>query len=216
MQGLIGKKIGMTRVFDESGTQVPVTVIQAGPCVVLQRKTGADGYEAVQLGFQEKTEKRATKALQGHCKKAATAPKQFLREILLADGEDAKIGDVVTVQIFEGASYVDVIGTTKGRGFAGNVKRHQMAGGPAAHGSGFHRQGGSIGNRTWPARVFKNKRMPGHMGNVRVTTQNLKVVQVRGEDGVLLVRGAIPGPNGGILIVRKALKKSSKAAAKTS
>ncbi len=214
MQGLIGKKIGMTRVFDENGTQVPVTAIQAGPCVVLQRKSAADGYEAVQLGFQEKTERRATKALQGHCKKAGTAPKQFVREIRLAKGEDAKVGDVVTAQIFDGATHVDVIGTTKGRGFAGNVRRHKFAGGPAAHGSGFHRQGGSIGNRTWPARVFKNKRMPGHMGNVRVTTQNLKVVQVRGEDGVLLVRGAIPGPNGGILIVRRALKKASKAAAK--
>jgi len=213
MQGLIGKKIGMTRVFDGSGAQVPVTVIQAGPCVVVQRKTGADGYEAVQLGFQEKKEARATKALQGHCKKAATGPRQFLREIRLGDGEDAKIGDVVTVQIFEGASHVDVIGMTKGRGFQGVIKRHRMSGGPAAHGSGFHRRGGSIGNRTWPARVFKNKRMPGHMGYVRVTTQNLKVVQVRGEDGILLVRGAIPGPSGGILIVRKALKKSSKASA---
>lgn len=216
MQGLIGKKIGMTRVFDANGVQVPVTVIQAGPCVVLQRKTGSDGYEAVQLGFQEKTEKRATKALQGHCKKAATGPKQFLREIRLADGEDAKIGDVVTVQIFEGASHVDVVGTTKGRGFAGNVKRHQMAGGPAAHGSGFHRQGGSVGNREEPAKIWKNKRMPGHMGNVQVTTQNVKIVQVRGDDGILLVRGAIPGPNGGVLLVRKALKKSSKTAAKTS
>lgn len=216
MQGLIGKKIGMTRVFDANGVQVPVTVIQAGPCVVLQRKTGSDGYEAVQLGFQEKTEKRATKALQGHCKKAATGPKQFLREIRLADGEDAKIGDVVTVQIFEGASHVDVVGTTKGRGFAGNVKRHQMAGGPAAHGSGFHRQGGSVGNREEPAKIWKNKRMPGHMGNVQVTTQNVKIVQMRGDDGILLVRGAIPGPNGGVLLVRKALKKSSKAAAKTS
>jgi large subunit ribosomal protein L3 len=213
MQGLIGKKIGMTRVFDGNGAQVPVTVIQAGPCVVVQRKTGADGYEAVQLGFQEKRKKCATKALQGHCMKAATGPKQFLREIRLMDGEDAKIGDVVTVLIFEGASHVDVIGMTKGRGFQGVIKRHRMSGGPAAHGSGFHRRGGSIGNRTWPARVFKNKRMPGHMGYVRVTTQNLKVIQVRGEDGILLVRGAIPGPNGGMLIVRKALKRSSKAAA---
>ncbi len=214
MQGLIGKKIGMTRVFDEDGTHVPVTVIQAGPCVVLQRKSAADGYEAVQLGFQEKTEKRATKALRGHCKKAGTTPKQFVREIRLAKGEDAKVGDVVTVQIFDGATHVDVIGTTKGRGFAGNIRRHKFAGGPLSHGSRFHRQGGAIGNRTWPARVFKNKSMPGHMGNVRATTQNLKVVQVRGEDGVLLVRGAIPGPNGGILIVRRALKKASKAAAK--
>ena len=131
-------------------------------------------------------------------------------------GEDAKIGDVVTVQMFEGTSHVDVIGMTKGRGFQGVIKRHRMSGGPAAHGSGFHRRGGSIGNRTWPARVFKNKRMPGHLGYIRVTTQNLKVIQVRGEDGILLVRGAIPGPNGGLLIVRKALKKSSKSAANPS
>jgi large subunit ribosomal protein L3 len=123
---------------------------------------------------------------------------------------------VVTVRIFEGASCVDVIGMTKGRGFQGVIKRHRMSGGPAAHGSGFHRRGGSIGNRTWPARVFKNKRMPGHMGHVRVTTQNLKIVQVRADDGVLLVKGAVPGPNGGILIVRKALKKSPTTAANQS
>ena len=216
MQGLIGKKLGMTQVFDESGTHVPVTVLQAGPCVVVQRKTTkADGYEAVQLGFEDRKERLVTKPLQGHFKKASVPTKRFLREIRLADGEDAKVGDTVSVSIFDGATHVDVIGLTKGRGFAGVVKRHGFKGGWAAHGSMMHRRSGSVGNRTWPARVFKNKRMGGHMGFVRETTQNLKIVKVRAEDDVLLVRGAIPGPTGGLVVIRKAIKKTPKAAKKS-
>ena len=213
MQGIIGKKLGMTQVFDDKGAQVPVTVIQAGPCVVVQRKTGGvDGYEAVQLGFEDRKEKGTGKPGLGHFKKAGISPKRFLQEVRLAAGEDAKVGDSVTVDIFQGVEYVDVIGVTKGRGFQGVVKRHGFKGGPAAHGSMFHRRSGSIGNRTWPARVMKNRRMGGHMGDVRCTTQNLKVVQVRPEDHVLLVRGAVPGPTGATVLVRKAIKKTVKKA----
>jgi large subunit ribosomal protein L3 len=216
MQGLIGKKLGMTQVFDETGTHVPVTVLQAGPCVVVQRKTAkADGYDAVQLGFEDRKESRVTKPLLGHFKKAGVGAKHVLREIRLGADEEAKVGDLISVAIFEGVTHVDVIGSTKGRGFAGVVKRHGFKGGWAAHGSMMHRRSGSIGNRTWPARVFKNRRMGGHMGNVRETTQNLKVVQVRGEDGVILVRGAIPGPTGAVVVIRKAIKKTPKAAKKS-
>ena len=212
MQGLIGKKIGMTRVFDAQGQQIPVTVVQVGPCVVVQRKTRAnDGYEAAQLGFEEQKEKRANKARQGQFKKAGVKPHRILQEVVLEDGEEVKVGDVIQASIFEGVTHVDVIGMTKGRGFQGVVKRHRMAGGPAAHGSMFHRRGGSIGCREWPARIFKNKRMPGHMGYRSITTQNLKVVAVRSEDGVILVNGAVMGPTGGIVFIRKAIKKAAKA-----
>lgn len=211
MRGIIGKKLGMTQIFDQEGRQVPVTAIQVGPCVVVQCKTTAnDGYDAVQLGFEDRTVKNVTQPLRGHFKKAGTEPKRYLREMPLDEGETAKAGDVVTAAIFEGVLYVDVIGTTKGRGFQGNVKRHRMAGGPMAHGSMFHRRGGSIGQRTWPARVFKNKRMPGHMGHRRVTVQNVQVAQVRAEDHVILVRGAVMGPTGGLVLVRKSIKKAAK------
>ena len=211
MQALIGKKLGMTQVFDDQGRHIPVTVIQAGPCSILQSKTTqADGYQSVQLGFEDVKEQRATKARVGHCKKAGVGAKRVLREVRLDEGDQCKPGDSVGVSIFEGVEYVDVIGITKGRGFQGVVKRHRMQGGPMAHGSGFHHTGGAIGNRTWPGRVMKNKRMSGHMGNVKQTTQNLKVIQVRNEDNVLLVRGAVPGPTGGILIVRKSLKRAAK------
>ncbi len=216
MNGIIGKKLGMTSVFDEKGAQVAVTVIQAGPCVVVQRKASAgEGYEAVQLGFEDQKEQRVAKPAKGHFKKAGVAPQRVLCEIRLGEGEDAKVGDKVTAAIFDGVTHVDVIGTTKGRGFAGVVRRHGFGGGWAAHGSMMHRRSGAVGNRTWPARVFKNKRMAGHMGNARATTQNLKVVQVRPDESVILVEGAVPGPTGGILIVQKATKKTPKAAGKS-
>ncbi|HBA83549.1 MAG TPA: 50S ribosomal protein L3 [Verrucomicrobia bacterium] len=212
MQGLIGKKIGMTRVFDAQGQQIPVTVVQVGPCVVVQRKTRAtDGYEAVQLGFEEQKEQRVNKPRLGQFKKAGVKPQRILQEVVVDEGDEIKVGDIVKASIFEGVTHVDVIGVTKGRGFQGVIKRHRMAGGPAAHGSGFHRRGGSIGCREWPARIFKNKRMPGHMGNSSITTQNLKVVAVRNEDDVILVRGAVMGPTGGIVLIRKAIKKAAKA-----
>ena len=152
MQGIIGKKLGMTQVFDEQGVHVPVTVLQVGPCVVVQRKTAAtDGYEAVQLGFKDKKEKGLTKAAKGHFAKSSVAPKRVLQEVRLQAGEDAKVGDTVTASVFDGVTHVDIIGLTKGRGFGGVVKRHGFYGGHAAHGSMMHRRSGSIGQRTWPA-----------------------------------------------------------------
>lgn len=209
MQTLIGKKIGMTRVYDDAGVQVPVTVVQVGPCVVVQRKSAKpDGYEAVQLGFQEQKESRLTKPLQGHFKKAGAKPQKVLREVRVDAAESAKAGDVLTAKVFDGVKFVDVLGHTKGRGFQGVVKRFRFAGGRASHGGGWNRKPGSIGNREWPARVFKNKRLPGHMGSVDVTTQNLRVVKVLADDHALLLEGAVPGPMGGIVLVRKAIKKA--------
>ena len=209
MQTLIGKKIGMTRVYDDSGVQVPVTVVQVGPCVVVQRKSAKpDGYEAVQLGFEEQKESRLTKPLQGHFKKAGAKPQKVLREVRVDAAEAAKAGDVLTAKAFEGVKFVDVLGRTKGRGFQGVVKRFRFAGGRASHGGGWNRKPGSIGNREWPARVFKNKKLPGHMGSVDITTQNLRVVKVLADDHALLLEGAVPGPMGGIVLVRKAIKKA--------
>ena len=209
MQTLIGKKVGMTRVYDDAGVQVPVTVVQVGPCVVVQRKSAKpDGYEAVQLGFQEQKESRLTKPLQGHFKKAGAKPQKVLREVRVDAAEAAKAGDVLTAKAFEGVKFVDVLGHTKGRGFQGVVKRFRFAGGRASHGGGWNRKPGSIGNREWPARVFKNKKLPGHMGSVDITTQNLRVVKVLADDHALLLEGAVPGPMGGIVLVRKAIKKA--------
>ena len=209
MQTLIGTKIGMTRVYDDAGVQVPVTVVQVGPCVVVQRKSAKpDGYEAVQLGFQEQKESRLTKPQQGHFKKAGAKPQKVLREVRVDAAEAAKAGDVLTAQMFDGVKFVDVLGHTKGRGFQGVVKRFRFAGGRASHGGGWNRKPGSIGNREWPARVFKNKKLPGHMGSVDITTQNLRVVKVLADDHALLLEGAVPGPMGGIVLVRKAIKKA--------
>jgi large subunit ribosomal protein L3 len=208
MQTLIGKKIGMTRVYDENGVQVPVTVVQVGPCTVVQRKTTEkDGYEAAQIGFGAQKSQRLAKPQQGHFKKAGAEPQKVLREVRLADGDDAKVGDVLTAAVFEGVKFVDVLGKTKGRGFQGVIKRYKMAGGRETHGGAWTRRPGSIGNREWPARVFKNKKMPGQMGSVEVTTQNLRVVKVLAEDNALLLEGAVQGPAGGIVLVRKAIKK---------
>lgn len=209
MQTLIGKKIGMTRVYDDDGVQVPVTVVQVGPCVVVQRKSAKpDGYEAVQLGFAEQKESRLAKPQQGHFKKAGAKPQKVLREVRVGADEAAKAGDVLTAKMFDGVKFVDVLGHTKGRGFQGVVRRYRFAGGRASHGGGWNRKPGSIGNREWPARVFKNKKLPGHMGSVDVTTQNLRVVKVLADDHALLLEGAVPGPMGGIVLVRKAIKKA--------
>ncbi len=213
MRGLPGKKIGMTQVFDAQGRQVPVTVLEVGPCTVVQRKTKErDGYEAAQLGYGAQKESRLSKAAVGHFKQAGGAVTRHLREFALDAGEDLKPGDQVTASIFEGVTHVDVIGMTKGRGFQGVVKRHRMGGGPNSHGHMSHRRIGAIGQRTWPARIMKNKRMPGHMGHVSITVQNLEIVQVRPADHAIVVKGAVPGPNGALLVVRKAVKKAAKAA----
>jgi large subunit ribosomal protein L3 len=213
MQGLIGRKLGMTQIYDDRGVRVPVTIIEVGSCVVLQRKTRArDGYEAVQLGFGNCREGVLNKAELGRIKKAGVTPRQCLREVRPSAGDaELKPGDAVTASIFEGVSHVDVIGITKGRGFAGLLKRHHMGGGAMTHGGHSKRRVGSIGQCSFPARVAKGQRMPGHMGHVRRTQQNLKLVGIRPESNVLLVQGAVPGAGGGIVLVRKALKKTEKA-----
>lgn len=202
----------MTQVYDAEGRRVPVTVIEAGPCLVVQRKNrNTDGYEAVQLGFGEQKESRATKPHVGRFKKIDASVRRCLREFGIDDGEEVKDGDTVTVSIFDGVSHVDVTGITKGRGFQGVVKRYRMSGGAMTHGGHSKRRVGSIGQCSYPARVAKGQRMPGHMGRIRVTVQNLKVVDLRGEDNLILVKGAVPGPTGTIVEVRKALKKAGKA-----
>jgi large subunit ribosomal protein L3 len=209
MQGILGKKIGMTRVFGDEGRQTPVTVIEIGPCVVVQRKTKSqDGYEALKLGFVEVKASRANKAHAGQFKAVNATPKRFLREFDVDDSDEIKAGDTVTASVLDGADYVDIIGITKGRGFQGVVRRFKMAGGPMTHGGHSKRRVGSIGCRSFPGRVHKGKRMPGHMGNVRVTTQNLKVVQLRASENLILVKGAVPGPAGALVEIRKALKKT--------
>jgi large subunit ribosomal protein L3 len=208
MKGLIGKKLGMTSVYDENGVAVPVTVIEAGPCVVVQRKDNEkDGYSAVQLGFGEQKEQRLNKPDLGHYKKAGIDAKRVLREFRIDDASEVAIGDVVTASAFEEVNYVDVVATGKGRGFQGVVKRYDFGGGRASHGGGWVRRPGSIGMCEHPGRVFKGKKMPGHMGNKRVTTQNLKVVQVRPEENLILVKGSVPGATGGIVTIKEALKK---------
>ncbi len=210
---LLGKKLGMTQVFDAQGNCVGVTVVQAGPCTVLQKKTvQTDGYEAYQLGFGERKPKHATKALIGHCRKAQVAPAQTLHEFRHDGTLALNVGDQVTVKVFQPGQYVDVIGFTKGKGFQGVVRRHKFAGGPMTHGNkGWKRRTGAIGERLTPGRVFRGQRMPGHMGQRRVTTQNLRVVQVREADHVILIEGALPGPRGAVLVVRSAKKKPTKA-----
>jgi large subunit ribosomal protein L3 len=207
MQGLIGRKVGMTQVFGSDGRRVAVTVIEAGPCVVVQRKTRKkDGYDAVQLGFGVQKEHRMSKPAAGHCKKSGSKGVKNLKEFGIDTDEEVKEGDAVTVSILKGTKFVDVSGTTKGRGFQGVIKRYRMAGGPKTHGGHSKRRVGSIGQCSYPARVAKGTRMPGHMGNVNVTARNLKIVEVRGDDNLLLVQGAVPGPNGRIVCVKKALK----------
>jgi large subunit ribosomal protein L3 len=206
--GLLGKKIGMTQLLENDGTAVPVTVIQAGPCVVVQKKTKQkDGYDAVQLGFVEFVKpKRINKAMTGHFKKSNVAPARFLREVPVQGEDGANPGDKVMVDIFSPNELVHVFGTSKGRGFAGLIKRHHFRGGRATHGSMFHRAPGSIGSSAYPSRVLKGMRMAGHMGNARITVQNLKVARIDQENNLLFVRGAVPGPTGGYLVVEKSGK----------
>lgn len=204
--GILGKKIGMTQVFRPDGQVVPVTLLQAGPCMVTQRKTpGTDGYDAVQLALMENIkEKRINKPEAGHLKKAGTAGARYLRELPLRSGNsDLKPGDQVLVDQFKPKDKVDVIGVSKGRGFAGVVKRHHFRGGESTHGSMFHRAPGSIGASSFPSRVVPGMRMGGHMGDAKVTVRNLEVIDVVTEDNVLVVKGAVPGPNGGYVLVRR-------------
>lgn len=209
---LLGKKLGMTQVYDAQNVLVPVTVVEAGPCPVVQVKTvQTDGYNAVQLGFGAQKPKNASKAEAAHAKKAGleSTPRE-LSEVRLTEASTLKAGDVVTVTAFTEGQVIDVIGISKGKGFQGVVKKHGVAGGPAAHGSMFHRRIGSIGMRQTPGRTWKNQSMPGHMGSQRRTVQNLRVVKIIAEKNLLLVKGAIPGANGEMILVR-AGKKAKKA-----
>ena len=205
---LLGKKIGMTQVYDAQNVLVPVTVVEAGPCPVVQIKSvDTDGYYAVQLGFGSQKAKNASKAETNHAKKAGleTTPR-VLNEVRLTEAATVKVGDVITVTAFSEGQIVDVLGVSKGKSFQGVVKRFRVAGGPAAHGSMFHRRIGSIGMRQTPGRVFKNQRMPGHMGADNRTVQNLRVIKIIAEKNLILVKGAIPGANGDDVIIRSAVK----------
>jgi large subunit ribosomal protein L3 len=207
VNGIIGKKIGMTQLFLEDGTLAPATVIQAGPCVVVQAKTAqTDGYEGVQLGLVESKPARVTKAIAGHYRKANVPPTRVRREVKVAKGGEApKAGEQVLVSIFNAGERVDIIGTSKGHGFQGVVKRHHFRGGDKSHGSMFHRAPGSIGASSYPSRVFLGMRMHGHMGADRVTIRNLKVLKVDADNHLLVVRGNVPGANGGYVLIRKAV-----------
>jgi large subunit ribosomal protein L3 len=208
LTGIIGKKVGMTQVFAADGTVTPATVIKAGPCVVVQAKTAdTDGYEAVQVGLVEDRPSRENKPLVGHFKKAGVPPTRVRREVTVAKGAEApKLGDQVLVNsVFNSGDRVDVIGVSRGKGFQGVMKRHNFRGGAATHGSMFHRAPGSIGASSYPSRVVKGMRAPGRMGGDRVTVRNLKVVQVDGDNNLLVVHGAIPGAPGGYVVIRKAI-----------
>ncbi len=207
--GIIGRKVGMTQVFEADGTVVPATVIKAGPCVVVQAKTAAtDGYEAVQLGLVDPTPVKVNAPLAGHYKKASVPPTRVRREVQVASGGDpVKAGDQVLATIFVAGDRVDVIATSRGRGFQGVIKRHHFGGGAATHGSMFHRAPGSIGASSFPSRVVKGMRAAGRMGADRVTTRNLKVVSVDAENHVLVLRGAVPGAPGGVVVVRRAVAR---------
>lgn len=211
--GLLGKKIGMTRVYDDKGKATPVTVIEAGGNTALQIKTeDSDGYSSVQVGFDAQKPQRVTQPLLGHFKKVSSEPKKFIREFRLPEGTALEGAVDLNVSQFAVGDVVDVIGKSKGKGFQGVMKKHNMAGQPASHGHMMHRRNGAIGNRSTPGRIWKNMGMPGHMGDERITVQNLRVVQVRPEEGVILISGAVPGANGGYVVIRPAIKAQPEAA----
>jgi len=205
MATLIGKKLGMTQIFEESGALVPVSVLQVGPCPVVQVKTAdKHGYSAIQIGFDEVRETLLTQPQRGHCKAANVAPCRVLREVRVDDAGEYNVGGSIGVSGFEGIANVDVVGTTKGRGFAGTVKRHKFNRGDMTHGSHNKREPGSVGMCATPSRIFKGKRLPGRMGGVRQTAKNLKVVQIDAENNLIYVRGAVPGATNNLVIVRSA------------
>jgi large subunit ribosomal protein L3 len=207
MKGLIGKKLGMTQIFDDEGRRIPVTVVEAGPCVVIQKKTVAkDGYNAIQVGFAAKDLARSNRPLMGHCKTAAQGAFSYLRELRLDDIDQYNVGDTISADIFNVGEIIDVTGTSIGKGFQGVVKRWGFKGGRSTHGSRFHRAPGSIGCSATPARVFKNKKMPGQMGNERVTVQNLQIARVDANDNLLLIKGAVPGSTNGLVLIRNSVK----------
>ena len=208
-KGIIGRKIGMTQLFAENGSVVPVTVVEVGPCVVCQKKTVEnDGYDAVQLGFDDVREKLVTKPRKGHFDKAQVAYKRVLREFKLDNSAELNIGDIIKADVFADGDVGDVTGISKAKGYQGSVKRLVFQRQPTSHGtSGYHRHQGSMGANSDPSRVMKGKGMPGHMGSVQVTVQNLNVVKVDAENNLIAVKGAVPGPNGGLLVIKSAVKK---------
>ncbi|AQS57963.1 50S ribosomal protein L3 [Desulforamulus ferrireducens] len=205
-KGILGKKVGMTQIFTEAGIAIPVTVVEAGPCYVVQKKTPEnDGYSAIQLGFGEKRENLLNKPTKGHLTKAGVRPVRFLREIKVENIDEYQVGQEIKADIFAQGEKVDVVGTSKGRGFAGGIKRHNFHRGPMAHGSKYHRRPGSSAAKG-PARTFKGRKLPGHYGVDRVTVQNLEVVKVDAERNLLAIKGAVPGPRGGLLLVKNSVK----------
>ncbi len=208
IEGILGKKIGMTHVFAEDGSIVPVTVIEAGGYVVQRKAKDSDGYDAIQLGLGEKKEKRTDKAMRGHFKKAGTPCLYRLAELKCSTGDEYKPGQAIKcAEVFKAGDLVDVMGKSKGKGFQGSMKRHHFSGGGGSHGSMHNRAPGSIGSSSDPSRVYKGMRMAGHMGFDNVTVQNLKVVAVKNEENLLLIRGAVPGPVNSVMMIKKALKK---------
>jgi large subunit ribosomal protein L3 len=209
-KGIIGTKLGMTQIFAGGEELIPVTVIQAGPCKVIQKKTvSTDGYDAIQIGFGDVKVQRVKRPRAGHFRKASCEPNRYLREIRVENIDDYEVGQEIKADLFKPGDLVDVTGTSKGKGFQGTMKRHGFAGGPASHGSQFHRKPGAIGAHEWPGKVFKGQKLPGQTGNVRVTVQNLQVVEVDAERNIILVRGAVPGSKNGELLVRNAVKISA-------
>lgn len=208
MKSIVGRKIGMTQIFDENGVMIPVTVVEAGPVVVTQIKTKeTDGYEAVQVGFGEVKEKHVNKPMRGHFAKSGVALKKFVRELKPEDSvENYLLAQEIKVDIFEVGEKIDVTGISKGKGFQGTIKRHGQSRGPETHGSHYHRGPGSMGGASDPSKVRKGKKLPGHMGNVRVTIQNLEVARVDAEKNLLLIKGAIPGPKKGLVVIKTAVK----------
>ena len=212
VEGIIGRKVGMTQVYTDDGRAIPVTVLQAGPCVVVQRKGQKDGYSAVQLGLvEDRKVKRVGKAMKGHFDKAGLPPVKVLREFRVAGEDEVKVGDKVSVEQFAPGDLVHVVATSKGKGFQGVVKRHHFRGGAATHGSMFHRAPGGIGASAYPSRVIKGMKAAGHMGSDRVTVRNITVVRVDAANNTLLVRGAVPGAGGTYVVIRKAEKVAKKA-----
>lgn len=206
MKGILGKKLGMTQLYREDGRILPVTVVQAGPCYVIQKKTvESDGYNALQIAFGDRREALANKPVKGHFNKAQTKPLRYLKEFTVDDVNEYQVGQEIKVDIFEAGEVVDVVGTSKGKGFAGSIKRHNFQRGPMGHGSKSHRRVGSAGAKG-PARVFKGTKRPGRMGGERVTVQNLEIVKIDPERNLLIIRGAVPGPKGSLLIVKNSVK----------
>ena len=208
-KGLIGKKLGMTQLFDEKGNVIPVTVVEAGPCVVSQKKTvDNDGYNAVQIGYEDLKASKVTKPLKGHFAKADVAPKKHLRELRLDDCDSVNVGDILKADVFAVGDAVDVCGTSKGKGYAGVIKRHNFSRLKMSHGTGpVARHGGSIGACSSPSRVFKGRKMAGHLGTDRVTVQNLDIVKIDAENNIIAIKGAIPGPKGGVVVITDSVKQ---------